>query len=72
MDIKEKITEMAEKVMKDKKLQEQFTKDPVAAVEKVLGVDLPNELVEQVVKGVKAKITGDKLSDTVDALKKLF
>ncbi len=72
MDVKEQITKAVEKITKDKKLQEQFQKDPVKALESVLGVDLPDDVIEQVVKGVKAKLTGDKISDSVDALKGLF
>lgn len=72
MDIKEKIQEMVEKVTSDKTLMEQFQKEPVKAVEKVLGVDLPDDVVEKIIDGVKAKITVDKLDDVADALKKLF
>ena len=45
MEIKEKIEQMAKKVLSDKALMELFEKDPIKAVEKVLGVDLPDELV---------------------------
>ena len=71
-DIKEKIEELAEKIIKDTALQAQFKKDPVKAVEKLLGVDLPDEVIEKVVAGVKAKVSLDDLSGAVDALKKLF
>lgn len=72
MDIKEKINKVVEKVTKDKSLKELFQKDPVKAVEKVLGVDLPDEIVKKVVDGVKAKISIDKVSGALDSLKKLF
>ena len=72
MDIKAKIEEIVEKVTKDKDLKEQFQKDPVKAVEKVLGVDLPDDAVEKIVAGVKAKLTGDKLAGAADSLKRLF
>lgn len=72
MDIKEKISEIVEKVKNDKALQAQFQKDPVKAVETLLGVDLPDDLLEKVVDGVKAKLTADKLSGAMGALKKLF
>lgn len=72
MDIKEKITEAVEKITKDEALRAQFQKDPVKAVEKVLGVDLPDDLMEKVVAGVKGKMTADDLSGAVDQLKKLF
>ena len=72
MDIKAKITELVEKIKNDKELQAQFAKDPIKAVEKLLGVDLPDDMVEKIVDGVKAKLTADKLADGLGALKKLF
>ncbi len=69
MDVKEQITKAVDRITKDKKLQEQFQKEPVKALESVLGVDLPDEVIEQVVNGVKAKLTKDKIADSVDALK---
>ncbi len=72
MDIKEKINEMVEKITKDKDLQEQFKKEPVKAVENVLGVDLPDGMVEKIVDGVKVKLSEGKLSGAVDSIKKLF
>ena len=72
MDIKEKIESVIEKIKKDPNIKEQFEKDPVKAIEKVLGVDLPDDIVEKVVDGVKAKLTVDSISDVADKLKKLF
>ena len=72
MDIKEQIEKIVEKVQKDDALQAQFKKDPIKAVEKILGVDLPDDVIEKIVAGVKAKISVDKVSDIADALKKLF
>ena len=71
-DIKAEITRMAESVLKDEKLREQFGREPVKAVEKILGVDLPDEIVEQIITGVKAKITAEQASGALNALKKLF
>ena len=72
MDIKEQIEKLAESVLKDEKIKDIFTKDPIKAVEKVLGVDLPDEIVEKIIAGVKAKITVDQISDAASFLKKLF
>ncbi len=72
MDIKEKIIEIAEKISENKELLEEFKEDPVKAVEKLIGVDLPDDMVEKVVDGVKAKLSLDKASDALGALKKLF
>lgn len=72
MDIKEQIKKAVESITKDKKLQEQFQKEPVKALEGILGVDLPDDVINQVIQGVKAKLTVDNVSDAVDALKGLF
>lgn len=72
MDIKEKIEELVEKIKKDDSLMEDFKKDPVKVVEKLAGVDLPDDMMEKVVDGIKAKVSADKISDAMDSLKKLF
>ena len=72
MDIKEQIESIVEKLQKDKALQAQFKKDPVKAVEKLLGVDLPDDMVEKVVAGVKAKLSLDDESGIVGNLKKFL
>ena len=72
MDIKEQVTKAVEKITKDKKLQEQFKAEPAKALESVLGVNLPDEIVDQVIKGVKANLTADKVSGAVDSLKGLL
>ena len=72
MDIKEQIKKAVESISKDKKLQEQFQKEPAKALDSILGVDLPDDVINQVIQGVKAKLTVDNVSDAVDALKGLF
>lgn len=76
MDIKEKISEIVEKITKDKSLVEGFKKDPVKTVESVAGIDLPDGVVDKVVDAVKTKISADKVSGAVsgavDAIKNLF
>ncbi len=72
MDIKEQITSMVEKITSDKELMELFKNEPVKAIEKVLGVDLPDDVIEKVIDGVKAKMTVDKASDALGVIKGLF
>ena len=72
MDIKEQIESIVEKLQKDKALQAQFKKDPVKAVEKLLGVDLPDDMVEKVVAGGKAKLALDDVSGIGGNLKKFL
>ena len=42
------------------------------AVEKILGVDLPDDVVKKIIDGVKASITIDDAKDLLGSLKKLF
>lgn len=72
MDIKAKINEFVEKIKNDDDLMENFKKDPVSTVEKLLGIDLPNDQVEKIVDGIKAKISLDNLSDLGSKLGGLF
>ena len=72
MDIKAKINELVEKIKSDPKMLDDFKKEPVKVIEKLLGVDLPDDVVEKVIDGVKAKITLDKAGDMLGSLKKLF
>ena len=71
-EIKALIKKLADKVQSDDEIKELFKKDPIKAVEKLLGIDLPDDIMEKVVAGVKAKISIDDLSDAVGLLKKLF
>ena len=72
INVKEKIAEIAEKIMKDEKLQKQFKDEPVKAIEKLLDVDLPDAVVEKIIDGVKAKIAVDKVADVAGMFKKMF
>lgn len=72
MDIKAKIEEIVAKVKNDKSFGEKFKSDPVKAVESVIGVDLPDDMVQKVVAGVKTKLTADQAGGLLGGIKKLF
>ena len=72
MDVKAKIEEIAGKLMGDEELKKQFQEDPVKTAEKLLGVDLPDDVMNKIVEGVKGKLAGDNVLDAVGKLKKLF
>jgi len=72
MDIKKTVKETIEKITSDPALIAEFKKDPVKAVEKVLGVDLPDDVINPIIDGVKAKMTADKASEVIGSIKKLF
>lgn len=72
VDVKELIEKAVEMLTKDENLMENFKKEPIKTIEKLLNVDLPDELLENVVKGVQAKIDLDKVGDVLGALGGLF
>ena len=72
MDIKELIEKVVDAIKDNDSIKKQFEKEPVKVIEKFLGVDLPDEIVEKVIDGVKAKITLDQVADVAGALKGLF
>lgn len=53
MDIKAKAMELVTKIASDPKLLESFTKNPVPTVEKLIGIDLPDDQINMVVDMVK-------------------
>ena len=72
MDIKAKIDEIISKVQNDKDFAAKFQADPVKAVEGVIGVDLPDDIVNGAIAGIKAKLAGDTLQGGIDKIKNLF
>lgn len=70
--IKKKINEIVDKIKSDKKFAAKFKKDPIKAVESVIGIDLPDDQIMKIVDGVKAKINIDNAGDAINKLKGLF
>ena len=68
MDIKAKIDEIVNKIKTDDGLKAKFQKDPVSAVESLIGVDLPNDQVNKIVDGIKAKISLDSIGGALGGL----
>ncbi len=65
MDIKQKIEEIIKKIKNDKNFEKEFKNNPVKAVEGILGVDLPDDKIMQIVDGIKAKISVDDVKDKI-------
>lgn len=72
MDMKKKIEEIVEKIKADKDFAAKFAKEPVKALESILGVDLPDDQINALIEGVKAKVSLDKAGDLLGGIKKLF
>lgn len=68
MDIKAKIEELVNKVKNDKDFAAKFKQDPVKVVEGVIGIDLPDDQINKIVDGVKAKITADGISGKIGGI----
>lgn len=68
MDFKAKAAELVEKIKNDPALLAQFREDPAAVVEKLVGVELPEEQLRQAAELIKAKIDLDKASNLLGGL----
>ena len=68
MDIKEKVTELVEKIQKNPKLLAEFKSNPIKVVEDIIGIDLPDAQIKQVAELVKAKIDLDKVGNLLGGL----
>lgn len=62
MDIEKTITDVLAKLKIDDKLMNAFVADPVKTLEEKLGIDLPDEQINAVVDGIKAKLKLDDVS----------
>ncbi len=60
MDIQKIINTVLEKLEGNNDLVNRFMKEPVKVLEELTGVDLPDEQINAVVEGVKAKLNLDE------------
>ena len=72
VDVKELIEKAVELLTKDETLMENFKKEPIKTIEKLLNIDLPDDKIDAIVKGVQAKIDMDKVGDVLGKLSGLF
>ena len=71
-DLKEMVEKLVKQLQSDGGLQKQFQSDPIKTVEKLTGIDLPDEQLQPLVAGIQAKLAAAGLGDKLDGLKKLF
>jgi hypothetical protein len=72
MDIKAKVEELVAEIQKNPKLLSQFKENPVPVIEKLVGMDLPDDQIMKIADLVKAKINLDKAGDLLKGLGGLF
>ncbi len=65
--IKDIIEGLVDKIKDNKELLERFKDEPIKVVEELLNIDLPDEMLEKVVDGVKAKINLDQIGDMLES-----
>lgn len=69
-EVLDKVEDIVKKLKKDDDLMEKFRDKPVKTLEKLLGMDLPDEKVRKVAKLIEAKLDDadidDKLADLAD------
>lgn len=72
MDIKAKVEELVEEIQKNPKLLTEFKENPVPVIEKLVGMDLPDDQILKLADMIKAKIDLDKAGDLLKGLDGLF
>jgi hypothetical protein len=70
--MKEKIELIVKKLLNDKDLMAKFEKNPTAVIEEYIGVDLPDEMVNQAIEAIKAKIKLEQVGDAISGIAGLF
>lgn len=71
-DVKAKVEELVGKIQKDPETLKRFQSDPIKTVESLAGIDLPDEQIQPLIAGIKAKLTATDIGDKLEGLKKLF
>lgn len=68
MDIQKIINDAIAKLKADDNLLENFKKNPTKVLEKLVGVDLPDDKIDPVIEGIMAKLKLDDLADKAEGI----
>ncbi|MBQ7138270.1 MAG: hypothetical protein IJO39_04670 [Clostridia bacterium] len=68
MDIQKIINDAIAKLKADDNLLENFKNNPTKVLEKLVGVDLPDDKIDAVVKGIMAKLNIDDLAEKAEGI----
>ena len=72
MDIKAKVEDLVSEIQKNPKLLTQCKENPVPVIEKLVGMELPDDQIMKIADLVKAKIDLDKAGDLLKGIGSLF
>ena len=70
--LKAKAETLIKSITGDKDLMASFAKDPVGTLEKKLGIDLPDEQINQLIEMIKSKLGEAGTKSLLDKIKGLF
>ena len=68
MDIQKIINDAIAKLKADDNLLENFKANPTKVLEKLVGIDLPDDKIDAVVKGIMAKLNLDDLAEKAEGI----
>jgi hypothetical protein len=68
MDIQKIINDAIAKLKADDNLLENFKTNPTKVLEKLVGIDLPDDKIDAVVKGIMAKLNIDDLAEKAEGI----
>ncbi len=71
-DVKELVESAVDKLKGDDGLLDSFKESPIKTIEKLLNIDLPDEILEKIVDAVKAKLNLDDAAALLGKVKGLF
>ena len=68
MDIQKIINDVIAKLKADDKLLENFKANPTKVLEKLVGVDLPDDKIDPIIEGILAKLKIDDLAEKAEGI----
>lgn len=68
MDIQKIINDVIEKLQSNKTLKEDFMSNPTKVLESLVGIDLPDDKIDPIIDGIKAKLNLDDLADKAEGV----
>ncbi len=68
MDIQKIINDVIAKLKADDNLLEKFKTNPVKVLEDLIGIDLPDDKINAVIDGIKAKLNLDDLAEKAEGI----
>ena len=68
MDIQKIINDVVSKLKEDDKLLENFKTNPTKVLEKLVNIDLPDDTIDPIVKGIMAKLNLDDLAEKAEGI----